>query len=89
MTEENQEAKKPGRKPAKVKCEVIRKIFIAGPDGSSVPVAPNELTSAQLKENAERKKAKLGPVKPEKKFIDLDRDLAAHFQEAGGVKVAL
>ncbi len=89
MNEEKQEPKKAGRPPAKVKCEVIRKLFIDGPRGFAIPVEPNKLTPTEEAENVKRRKAQKPEIKVEKVFIELDKAQAVHFQEAGAVKVAL
>jgi hypothetical protein len=84
-----EETKKAGRPPAKVKCEVVRKLFIDGPKGYAVPVSPGELSHAELAENAKRRKQGKTEIKPEKVFIELDRDIAVKMQEVGAVKVVL
>jgi len=95
MTEETAQPEAPKKKrgESKVKCEVIRKIFIDDPTGRSphaIPIAPNELTISQLMENAKRKKAKRDDlIEPDTVYIELPKALAKKFQECGAVKVAL
>ena len=86
---QTKEVKKAGRPPAKVKCEVIRKLFIDGPKGYAITKEPIKLTPTEEAENVKRRKQGKAEIKAEKVIIELDKEQAAHFQEAGAVKVVL
>jgi len=95
MTEETAQPEAPKKKrgESKVKCEILRKIFIDDPEGRiphAIPIAPNELTVDEQIDNAKRKKAgRTDLIVPDPVFYDLPKPIAKKFQECGAIKVAL